>query len=217
MPESPSRAPSKTAATSASAEPGLRRANHDDLRTLAATLADAFYEDPIFGWLMPDDHTRLARLRRFYAIELRHVGLTRGHAWTSNERLGAAISTPPGAWRVPPRVMLAQGALFGRHLPRAAILLPAVERRHLREPHHYFAHIGVTPHAQGQGLGSALMRPTLDRCDQEQLPAYLEASSERSAALYERLGFHITRELRVAGSPPLRLMVRQPAPSKGTR
>jgi GNAT superfamily N-acetyltransferase len=217
MPDSPLSAPSKTAATSASADHGLRTANPDDVRTLAGALAEAFYDDPIFGWLMPDDHTRLARLRRFYTIELRHVGLARGHAWTSNALLGAAISAPPGAWRVPPRVMLAQGALFGRYLARAAVLLPAVERRHLREPHHYFAHVGVTPEAQGQGLGSALMRPILDRCDREGLPAYLEASSERSAALYERLGFRITRELRVAGSPPLRLMVRPPGLSEGTR
>ncbi len=213
MTESQPRADGRTAGMSMPADRGLRMADPDDVRTLAGALADAFYDDPIFGWLMPDDHSRLARLRRFYAIELRHVGLTRGHAWTSNELLGAAISAPPGAWRVPPRVMLAQGKLFGRHLARAALLLPAVERHHLREPHHYFAHIGVTPHAQGQGLGSALMRPTLDRCDRERLPAYLEASSERSAALYERLGFRVTRELRVAGSPPLRLMVRRPAPS----
>ena len=47
-----------------------------------------------------------------------------------------------------------------------------------------------------------------ERCDRERLPAYLEASSERSAALYERLGFRTTSELRVAGSPLLRLMLR---------
>jgi hypothetical protein len=52
--------------------------------------------------------------------------------------------------------------------------------------------------------GSALMRPTLERCDHEGIPAYLEASSERNAALYERLGFQLTTELRVADSPPLR-------------
>jgi GNAT superfamily N-acetyltransferase len=216
MPESQLSALSQTATTSVAADRGLRTANPDDVRTLASALADAFYDDPVFGWLMPDDYTRRARLRRFYMIELRHVGLTRGQAWTSDDLLGAAISTPPGAWRVPPRVMLAQGALFGRHLTRAAILLPTVERRHLREPHYYFAHIGVTPEAQGQGLGSALMQPTLDLCDREGLPAYLEASSERSAALYERLGFRITRELRVAGSPTLRLMVRPSAPSEET-
>lgn len=188
----------------------LRVAVFKDLRRLARTLAEAFHDDPIFSWLMPDERTRLERLRRFYTIELRHVGLSRGRIWTSHGLTGAAISTPPGAWRVPPRVMLSQGALFGVHVVRAARLLPAVERRHLREPHYYFAHIGVAPHSQGKGLGSALMRSTLDRCDREGLPAYLEASSERSAALYERLGFRITSELRVAGSPPLQLMLRPP-------
>jgi len=57
------------------------------------------------------------------------------------------------------------------------------------------------------------MRPLLDRCDQEGLPAYIEASSERSAALYERLGFQHIKELRVGDSPPLWLMIRPSSPS----
>ncbi len=70
----------------------------------------------------------------------------------------------------------------------------------------------MAPAAQGQGLGARLMGPTLQRCDEEQLPAYLEATNERNAALYERLGFAQTDELTVAGSPPLRLMLRAPRP-----
>jgi len=190
---------------------GLRTATAEDVPRLAQAMAEAFYDDPVFGWLMPDDERRLARLRRFYVVELRHVGLGRGQAWTSDELAGASISAPPGAWRVPPRVMLRQGALFGMYVARATRLLAAVERRHLREPHHYFPHIGVAPAAQGRGLGSRLMRPTLDRCDRDGLPAYLEASSERSAALYERLGFRLVEEVRVGGSPPLRLMIRPAA------
>ncbi|MFE4644295.1 GNAT family N-acetyltransferase, partial [Streptomyces sp. NPDC056730] len=45
---------------------------------------------------------------------------------------------------------------------------------------------------QGRGLGRALIEPVLERCDREGLPAYLEASSERSRRLYERLGFTFT-------------------------
>jgi GNAT superfamily N-acetyltransferase len=112
--------------------------------------------------------------------------------------------------------MTANGArfagIFRARLPRAVGLLAAIERRHLRGAHYYFANIGVTPEAQGQGLGSRLMRPTLDRCDEQGLPAYLEASSERNAVLYERLGFQCTEVLRFAGSPPLRLMMRPPQP-----
>ncbi|HXE43982.1 MAG TPA: GNAT family N-acetyltransferase [Conexibacter sp.] len=194
-----------------SIDPELRTATAQDVTRLAGAMAEAFYDDPVFGWLMPDGERRLGRLRRFYRVELHHVGLARGQAWTSGELAGAAISAPPGAWRVPLRAMLLQGSLFGLHVARAVRLLGAIERRHLREPHHYFAHIGVAPAAQGQGLGSRLMRPTLDRCDREGIPAYLEASSERNATLYERLGFRLIRELAVGDSPPLRLMVRAAA------
>src|SRR5690349_21017521 len=64
-----------------------------------------------------------------------------------------------------------------------------IREHHPTEPHYYIRWVGVRPGLQRQGLGSALMRPTLERCDTEEVPAYLEASSERSAALYERLGF----------------------------
>jgi GNAT superfamily N-acetyltransferase len=193
-----------------SENPGLRRASTQDIRALKAVLAEAFFEDPILAWLMPQDSKRLARLRRYFAIELRHLALPRGRVWTTSDLAGAALSLPPGAWRSPLRVTLLEGSAFGVHLSRAARLGAAIEWRHLRGAHYYVRDVGVLPSMQGHGLGSALLRPTLERCDREGLPAYLEASSERSAALYERLGFQITRELRVGGSPPLRLMVRPP-------
>ncbi|MGA9876775.1 MAG: GNAT family N-acetyltransferase [Solirubrobacteraceae bacterium] len=198
------------------AYPGLRKATMDDLPRLKAVLAEAFYEDPVFAWLIPNDAKRRARLRRYFAIELRYFALARGRVWSTDDLTGAALSTPPGVWRVPTHATLMEGAAFGVHVPRAARLGATMEWRHIRERHYYVRDIGVHPDGQGQGLGSALMRPTLDRCDREGLPAYIEASSERSAALYERLGFKLTSELRVAGSPPLRLMLRPPHPEKAT-
>jgi GNAT superfamily N-acetyltransferase len=192
--------------------PALRRATAEDIPRLRTVLADAFYDDPVLGWLMPDAEKRRARLRRFFGIELRHMALPHGHVWTTSDMSGAALSMPPGRWRAPLRATLLEGRAFGAHLGWAARLGAAIEWRHgreLREPHHYVRDVGVLPEAQGRGLGSALMAPTLERCDRDGLPAYLEASSERSAALYERLGFRLVRELRVGGSPPLRLMVRQ--------
>ena len=46
--------------------------------------------------------------------------------------------------------------------------------------HEYLLMIGVSPERQGEGIGEALMRGVLERCDREGIPAYLEASSERS-------------------------------------
>ena len=95
-------------------------------------------------------------------------------------------------------------------------LMPDEATRQVRLRRFFELEFGVSPDRQGQGLGSALMRPTLDRCDEEGLPAYLEASSERNAALYERLGFELKDELRFAGSPPLRLMLRPPRTRRST-
>jgi|SRR5580693_307347 GNAT superfamily N-acetyltransferase len=197
----------------------VRVASPDDARALRVALGAAFFDDPIFGWLIGPGDSRRSRLERYFSIQL-GLALADGCVWTSAELTGAALCMPPGRWRLPPKLMIGHGArfagIFGARLPRAVGLLAAVERRHLREPHYYFANVGVTPDAQGRGLGSRLMRPTLDRCDEERLPAYLEASSERNARLYERLGFVRTRELRFMGSPPLRLMVRAPQPPAGT-
>jgi hypothetical protein len=40
-----------------------------------------------------------------------------------------------------------------------------MEERHLREPHFYVRAIGVRTALQTQGVGSALMQPTLQRPD----------------------------------------------------
>jgi GNAT superfamily N-acetyltransferase len=202
------------AASGRAADPGLRQATAEDIPRLKNVLAEAFYDDPILAWLIPDDSKRRARLRRFFSIELRHMALPRGQVWTTSDLSGVALIMPPGAWRVPLRATLLEGGAFGVRMGSAARLGSAMEWRHGREvraPHYYVRDVGVLPQMQGRGLGSALMRPTLDLCDQGGLPAYLEASSERNAALYERLGFQVKSELRVAGSPPLRLMLRPPS------
>jgi len=212
MPEG-SPATDRDEAASPLAGPALRRATAEDIPRLRAMLADAFFDDPILGWLLPDERKRRARLRRFFGIELRHMALPRGQVWTTGEHSAAALIMPPKVWRAPLHATALEGRAFWPSLGRAARLGAAMEWHHgrqVREPHYYVRDVGVLPKMQGRGLGSALMRPTLDRCDQESLPAYLEASSERSAALYERLGFRLIRELRVGGSPPLRLMVRPP-------
>ncbi|HET6448070.1 MAG TPA: GNAT family N-acetyltransferase [Conexibacter sp.] len=193
--------------------PTVRVAQPGESGALRVALGAAFFDDPIFGWLIGEGARRQTRLERYFAIQLAHTRAD-GCVWTADGLQGAALCMPPGQWRLPPRLMIANGRrfadVFRGRLPRAVGLLAAIERRHLRGPHYYFANVGVMPAAQGRGLGSRLMRPTLDRCDEEGLPAYLEASSERNAALYERLGFRCVEVLRFAGSPPLKLMVRPP-------
>jgi GNAT superfamily N-acetyltransferase len=90
--------------------------------------------------------------------------------------------------------------------------LALMESNHPRERHVYLPAIGVAPEWQGKGIGTALLRPMLERCDREGLPAYLEASSERNRACYERNGFVARDALQLpGGGPPLWPMWRDPS------
>jgi GNAT superfamily N-acetyltransferase len=184
---------------------------------LATALAGAFEHDPVFSWLIPDGARRLARLRRFFLLELRQFVLPHGTAWTNDALTGACLELPPDRWRMPFPTQVRHGPTFGRifgsRLLHAFGLITLMEHHHLREPHLYIPYIGIAPEAQGQGLGTTLMRPTLDRADAAGLPAYLEATSERNAVLYERLGFHHLGAIRFTTSPPLWPMRRPPQPS----
>ena len=192
----------------------LVQASREQVEPLASALARAFAEDPVFAWLLPAQAGRESRLRRFFSLELSSVVLIDGWAQTSESLEGAALCLPPGKWRLPMGRAVANGRgflrVFGARLPWAMGLLWRMEALHPREAHYYLPYIGVAPEAQGRGVGTALMEPLLERCDREALPAYLEATSERNASLYGRLGFEHVRELRFAGSPPLLLMQRSP-------
>lgn len=41
------------------------------------------------------------------------------------------------------------------------------------------------------------MRPMLERCDRDGVPAYLETALARNLPLYERLGFTVVAEMRL--------------------
>jgi ribosomal protein S18 acetylase RimI-like enzyme len=98
-----------------------------------------------------------------------------------------------------------------RRLPGIVAGLNALERKHPSEPHYYLLALGVEPDLQGRGLGTKLMAPVLERCDREQVPAYLESSKERNVPLYERNGFKVTEEFVVPnGGPKIWLMWRDP-------
>lgn len=195
-------------------DPAVRAATVADHRLTTGVLADAFATDPVWRWLLRDERSRPERLRRFFAIESEHVALRHGLSVVGGAEQGAALVLPPGAWRLPlplqARHLPAYARAFGAALPRASVFLTAMERRHLREPHHYIAFIGVRSGARGQGLGEAMLRVILDRAGHDGVPCYLEASSPRSAALYARMGFLTVEEIRPLGSPPVRLMVCPP-------
>jgi GNAT superfamily N-acetyltransferase len=141
--------------------------------------------------------------------------LPHASVWTTTDRDASAIWKPPGRWRVGGRELVKQMpqavSSLRLGLPRALAVLATIEKKHPTEPHWYLAVLGTEPAAQGKGRGSAVIRPVLDRCDADGIPAYLESSKEANIPFYERHGFRVTEEVGFPrGGPSVWLMWREP-------
>lgn len=207
--------------------PELRKATAADIPHLAGVLARAFATDPFAGFLArPGEHPaeRQKRATAGWAGLLRYNSDRLSDTYTTADRAGVALWLPPGRQNPPladrlriiPSVVRWLGL---RRLPTIGRVLDTMERRHrvhMPEPHFYLLALGVDPARQGQGIGSALMQPVLDRCDRDHTPAYLETARERNLPLYERHGFRVVEELTLPGiSVRGWLMRRDPKPSAG--
>jgi GNAT superfamily N-acetyltransferase len=193
----------------------VRKATADEAETLAAILGRAFYDDPVMSWVIIDDRRRGELLQRSFGVYLRKLWFRQDECYTTGSSAGAIVWERPGQWKVgiidQLRLLPSMARINGRLLPRILRGLAALEANHPAEPHYYLPVVGVEPEWQGRGLGAALMRPVLDRCDTEKVPAYLEATSPRNRALYERHGFEVTAEFSLGpGSPPMWRMWRPP-------
>ena len=194
----------------------IRKMTGADVQPVARALARAFYDDPHFRWFVRDDAKRMGTLERGFATFIRRIWLRQDEGYTHERFIGAALWMPPNTWHMgllgQLLVLPAIVRSLGRDTPRLLKALAFVEKRHPREPGHwYLPAIGITPAWQGRGYGAALLQTGLGRCDSDRTPAYLEASSARSRALYERSGFEAVEECRYAqDGPPLWRMWRDP-------
>jgi GNAT superfamily N-acetyltransferase len=194
----------------------VRKAGRGEAAQLSRTLARAFHDDPVFGWLIPEDDHRRSILEPGFQLLLRRTWLRHEETYTEGEVVGACVWDPPGTWKLglweQLSLLPALGRIWGRHSLRGLRALAALEKGHPAEGHYYLVFMGVDPERQGRGIGSAMMFPVLSRCDAEGVPAYLEASSPRNRGLYERHGFEVSEEFEIGpGAPPLWRMWRSPA------
>jgi GNAT superfamily N-acetyltransferase len=193
----------------------IRKATADDVPRLARALAAAFYADPVFRWLVPDDSQRLRRSERGFALYMRKVYLPQEECYTTADLVGGALWLPPDKWHLGrlAQLRLLPGMIgaMGTRLPQVLRAISTIESNHPRERHYYLPFVGVEPERQGRGIGTSLMRPVLDRCDGESAPAYLEATTPRNRACYERQGFEVSEEFHFPrGGPPSWRMWREP-------
>jgi len=175
------------------------------------TLTLAFATDPPSRWTFPDERQYL----QYFPIFAKAFGgaaIDRGTALASPDCSGVALWLSPGVG--PDEDALAELIEHGVTKQRNGDVLAVFDemsRLHPTESHWYLPLIGVEPQQQGHGLGAALLRPILEKCDAMHLPAYLEATSSRSLPLYKRHGFEAIGEIKIRDCPPIVPMLRLPA------
>jgi GNAT superfamily N-acetyltransferase len=188
----------------------IRSATSDEIPRVIAAIVAAFIKDPParFAWPSPHDYLEAMPLatREFAGSSFEH-----GTAYVTADLCGAALWLPPG---VQPNGE-ALGKMFHatakpEHLDDLLATFEKMEQSHPREPHWYLPQIGVDPNAQGKGLGAALMRHAVARCDQERALAYLEASKPENVPFYVGHGFEVIGEIQVGAAPPVTPMLRRP-------
>jgi len=194
-------------ATARDAGAPARAATWADADPLAATLARAFFDDPLMGFILKDEATRDSKMPRLFKLMFK-LGLPHGACDVTPGYEAAALWRPPGAWEIPWWQYITNGSEFlgvfgfsgARHV---TAVMDFIEKRHPHEPHWYLQAIGTDTAKQGKGFGGVAIRRHLAIADAAGMPAYLESSKETNIPIYQSFGFEVTGEIKLPGGPTL--------------
>jgi GNAT superfamily N-acetyltransferase len=148
---------------------------------------------------------RIDQSRLFFRIGLRHmfVGQALVAMVDGKVRGYAHFNASPRCLPAPEEVPLAAATL----LKPLAGAIPQVVRWFARwchldpeQPHVHLGPIAVSPGAQGQGVGTALMNRYMDHLKKERAAGYLETDKAENVAFYKKFGFAVQREEELIGA-----------------
>ena len=197
----------------------MQRLKTDDFPRARALYSRAFFDYSLMVYARPNDRRRGPALATLYGAILWDY-LVRGEVYATPDFTGVAAWLRPGT-PMPSFIQQARSGMlrlplgFGLRGFLRLLAYDEVGRRlhhqYASEPHWFLALIGVDVGHQGQGLGSALMRPMLARADAEGKACWLDTHQENNVRLYQRHGFEIAERVDLPGRPvPVYGMLRRP-------
>jgi GNAT superfamily N-acetyltransferase len=173
-------------------------------------LTQAFLDDPMVRYVLPDAARRPAALRWLFGAELRYgVRYGRVHTAADGDAVTVCLAPPNTemAWgRIIRAGMLAAALALGlRGTTRLLAFMGFIHRmqaRLIQAPHWYLLTLGVHPQRQGQGLGSVLLDRTVMEAAVAAFPVYLETTSEMNVRFYARHGFRLLEQAQMPRGGP---------------
>jgi ribosomal protein S18 acetylase RimI-like enzyme len=166
------------------------------LGQFASMLSRAFYKDPFYIYIMPDDEKRMMQLQWWFKILIRYTFKFGDIYYTENHN-GVAL------WLGPEKPMADDIKVFSmgmilypfkiglRNFIRVLNISGQWDKEHKKMPekHYYLMVIGVEPEFQQQGIGSRLMIEGLKKADEEDLECFLETVTKEDVRFYTKFQF----------------------------
>ena len=125
----------------------VRKAAAADLSQVNKALSAAFYDDPVFRWITPDDDRRQRTTSRYLTRSSRRCSRTTQIYTTDPAGTGAALWSLPDTRRWPRTTPKKFGnrleAIAGEDAGRLFELVELMEAAHPHEPHNYLWFIAV--------------------------------------------------------------------------
>ncbi len=174
----------------------------------AKTISQAFFDDPLMSWLLPNtisEHSRLAlitswiRYAKIYGLaittpECEAVGLRKlpGDLSYSYWRLfrSGMIKTP----------QLVNKELFQRFSDVEDYLVKQKNKLMGNTPFLYCWILGTHPNHRQQGYGSAICNYTFKKASALKVPCYLETVSDSAQKYHRRNGFKLLESCQLPGA-----------------
>lgn len=180
----------------------VRQAVPADAEALTAAFTTAFYHDPVWAPVFPDESRRAVQMAAMWRV---YATSALRYPWTfvTPGVEAAALWIPPGG------VELTQedARELGEQIERAAGPEAAASAREIEERFHLTILATHSRH-RGKGLGMGLLTETLTRVDALGGAAYLESTNPVNDERYRSVGFEPRAELVMPGGQVVTTMWR---------
>jgi GNAT superfamily N-acetyltransferase len=177
---------------------GSRLLTSADVNAVADVLSQAFLDDPLCAFILPNRRTRINTLRKFFR-PYGQISIMNGRGFGVGKPLhGVAFWEFPEQGSVSINIrslfrflpLLFSSYPIGLYRARAITAeIDSLHSKHADEPHFYLDNIGVLAQARGQGVSSQLIRPVLALADSQNVIAYTDTVTAENVPLYEHFGF----------------------------
>lgn len=170
-------------------------AKRADKPRIVEVLCKAFPNDPQTKYILGSDGNRATKLKRLMAYAFEY-GMINGNVEISDDGNAAAIWKNRHSGKMSVHLLVESILFLLTYGPSGLQRISAMEKRIAafypdNIGFRYLWILGTDPHQQGKGYGSAILSKAIREQELNQIPLYLETSSEANVKYYERKGFSL--------------------------